>query len=381
MLHQLRTREIRKLPRHAKTFLSAGCSGGWYFDWIDENYGHVDRHIGLEYYSPKPVTLPSNVEWIQNTVSNMEGVEDGSVDLSFSGQNIEHLWPDEICGSLLETHRTLKAGGMAVLDSPNRRITAQYGWSHPEHTIELTVDEISELLEICGFDVTGARGLWLCYDSQRKELLPLAFKRFHPRWPALRRVAAAASRPDDSFLWWVEARKNGRKPDPHRLKRRVNEIYAIAWPERIQRLQTQIGKKRVVGGKNVFRSRKAGALMFGPFMPLHPGRYVVVFELAANTRGVPPDDVVCECDVLLSSKEEALVRKRVTAKEFQTRSANRLDVDLPFELDALEFGVQYRVITTGRTKVEACAGVRLHESKVNVAPGQLDVEPATLTDA
>jgi hypothetical protein len=96
LLHQFRTAFLRAMPPGARRLLSAGCAGGWYFDWVTQSYGPVEEHLGIEYYVDPPADLPANVTWIRNTVGNMSAVEDRSCDLVFSGQNLEHLWPEEL---------------------------------------------------------------------------------------------------------------------------------------------------------------------------------------------------------------------------------------------------------------------------------------------
>ncbi len=136
LLHELRSHALADMPAGARTMLSAGCSGRWYFDWIEERYGRVERHIGVEAYMPRPADLPGNVEWLPRDVSHVPEVASGSVDFVFSGQNIEHLWPDQVAGFLLESHRVLAPGGWIVIDSPNRELTHPLVWTHPEHTVE-----------------------------------------------------------------------------------------------------------------------------------------------------------------------------------------------------------------------------------------------------
>ena len=83
--------------RGARTVLSVGASGAWYFDWFDRAYGAVERHIAVEAFLPRPDELPENVEWLAADLAGPDGVasvDSGSVDLVFSGQNIEHLWPN-----------------------------------------------------------------------------------------------------------------------------------------------------------------------------------------------------------------------------------------------------------------------------------------------
>lgn len=99
-LHALRTRELRKMPAGANVFLSAGCSGRWYFDWINENYPGITKHYGIEAFSPKPDDLPIEVEWLPDYLSNMKSVESNVVDMVFAGQTVEHLWPDDFAGFL-----------------------------------------------------------------------------------------------------------------------------------------------------------------------------------------------------------------------------------------------------------------------------------------
>jgi hypothetical protein len=116
LLHDLRSAHLRRMPR-ADVMLSAGCAGAWYFEWIAKQTRHTGRHIGIEFYSPEPPDLPANVEWIANTVGNMSAVADESCDLVFSGENLEHLWPEEVVGFFLESNRVLSPSGWLVVES------------------------------------------------------------------------------------------------------------------------------------------------------------------------------------------------------------------------------------------------------------------------
>jgi hypothetical protein len=116
--HHSRVALLRGMTPGAQRLLSAGCGGTWHFDWIEETYGHVPEHLGIEYYASKPDQLPDNVTWIANTVSDMSAVADASCDLVFSGQNLERLWAEEMSGFLLEAARVVRLGGHLVVDSP-----------------------------------------------------------------------------------------------------------------------------------------------------------------------------------------------------------------------------------------------------------------------
>ena len=197
---------LADMPAGCDTVLSMGANGQWYFDWFDDHYGHIPRHIGVEAYMPRPDVLPDNVEWVEADLASPEGVAmlgSGTVDMVFSGQNIEHLWPDQVQAFLVESSRVLRDGGWLVLDSPNRELTADYQWSMGEHTIEFTPDEAIDLLALAGFDVVTMKGIWLC--RQDGELLPLeppgtvegsadVLRRIDPGHPPSRRLVHLVGR-------------------------------------------------------------------------------------------------------------------------------------------------------------------------------------------
>jgi SAM-dependent methyltransferase len=221
------------MPRGVHTMLSAGCAGLWYFEWIRDAYGPVERHIGLEYYSPRPDGLPDGVEWIVNTVGDMSDVPDDTADLVFSGQNIEHLWPEEIVGFLAESARVLRPGGTLVVDSPNRLVTSRLGWTHPEHTIELSPTEAVELLRIAGFDVQVCRGVWQCADTPDDgiESLDASFD-MHA---LIRRSVRAADDADHSFVWWIEATAGAAPVDRAAVRAFVDALFDRHWHDRVHR--------------------------------------------------------------------------------------------------------------------------------------------------
>jgi hypothetical protein len=273
VLHTARTMGLSCMPAVTGTLLSAGPNGKWYFDWFDSAYGQVERHIALEAYAPRPDDLPSNVEWIDTDIAAPDGIAavgDAEVDLLFSGQNIEHLWPHQVVSFLLESSRVIKPGGWLVIDSPNRDLTTAYRWSMSEHTVEFTVDEARSLLEIAGFEVRLMRGLWLC--RRGGQVLPL-----EPVRPGgletLDRLALSARHPEDSFIWWAESVKVGN-PNEQALRAAVLDIYRQHWRERVSRLQMGAGAAIDDSG-HIIRIQKGttGYPVLGPFMPLPPGTY------------------------------------------------------------------------------------------------------------
>jgi len=338
LFHQARSAMLREMPPGAHRLLSAGCSGTWYFEWIDHCYGHVPEHLGIEYYSPRPADLPANVTWIANTVSDMSGVESATCDLVFSGQNLEHLWPEEVVGFLVEAARVLKPGGHVVVDSPNRQLTAPLNWSHPEHTIELTVPEIHRLLELSGFDVSKQMGVWLCRDPKTGRILPFDPNITDPDWSVTERLIAASEHPDDAFLWWLEGRRNQAEPDRAAIDVLMDETFRNVWPERTQRLVVPPDRQieaRADGEWVRIPPGETGMAFYGPYMPLRAGRLRVTFDIISDPGR---DGVIAVCDLCVGTEGQVLQRREV--------SAGMRQVTLEIQLASQAFGAQFRCFST-----------------------------------
>ncbi|WP_141710827.1 methyltransferase domain-containing protein [Paraburkholderia nodosa] len=348
VLHEGRSALMREMPPNAERVVSAGCSGRLYFEWIEKTYGYIPEHIGIEYYLPKPHLLPDNVTWIANTAGNMEAIADQTCDLLISGQNIEHLWPEDVVGFLMESARVLRAGSTLCVDSPNRALTARLNWTHPEHTIELTVPEIRHLLELAGFDVTKEAGIWLCEDPKTRRLLPIDPNTPDPEWSVSERIFSAASKPEHSFLWWIESRRTERKPDREALRKFLHSIYAIAWPERIQRLvlgPSLVTERRSDGEWISVPPGYDGVVFFGPYMPLRRGRHRITFEFEPDPSATA---AFARCDVAIGPEGTVIAERETMPGQTQTV--------LEVEIQELTFGGQFRCYATGR----AAFAVRRH---------------------
>ncbi|SEA73617.1 class I SAM-dependent methyltransferase [Variovorax sp. YR216] len=355
LLHHLRGQELGRLPQRVPCFISVGCAGTWYFEWVQEKCAPL-KHIGIEYYSPKPTDLPENVEWIANTAGDMSSIATGVGDVLFSGQNIEHLWPHDIGAFLLESHRVLKPGGILVIDSPNRLITSVQNWSHPEHILEFTPAEATELIAAAGFKVEQVRGMWLCADPRQGTRLP--FDQLSPDkpWPMARRIRDAITAPDDSFSWWIVARKTEETPDSLRMTALVEKVFRAAWPDRVGRMQTNVGLPVTVDGTRWLRSKgESGALMFGPYMPLPKGSYSVGFDLRAPDKAGGESTPLVAIDVM-DGREAILASRTLCAHELSYEISR---VELDFELGDTTFGLQYRVIGLSDAQLECRRGVSL----------------------
>jgi SAM-dependent methyltransferase len=342
LLHHARSARLRQMPPGARTMLSAGCSGAWYFDWIARCYGPVERHLGIEFYMPKPDALPPNVEWIANTASDMSAVATGSCDLIFSGQNLEHLWPREVVGFLLETARVARPGATLVVDNPNRAITRPLNWSHPEHTVEVTPGEAKELVELAGFDVTRLAGIWLTRDARTGAMLPFQPAPTDADWSLPERLLLAEHHPDQSFIWWLEARRLDRSPDAATLRARMAAIFAEAWPERVRRQVPGLARIEHRNGTDWFVAPQgaSGPALYGPYMPLKAGTHACTFLFADI--GAAGDAPFTRVDVVCGDGSRVLA-----ARELSRADLSDGQVTLSFALPELTFGMQFRCFALG----------------------------------
>jgi SAM-dependent methyltransferase len=346
-LHDSRSARLRRLPPFSGTMLSAGCAGRWYFDWIAQRTGHSGPHIGIEFYNPMPADLPDNVKWIANTAGDMHAVADASCDIVFSGQNLEHMWPQDVVGFFLESHRVLKPSGLLVVDSPNRLITEPLVWSHPEHTVEFTPAEARQLAVLSGFEVTAVKGIWLCRHPETGRVLPLDPAIADPDFTYAERLLTAEADPDNSFIWWLEARK-ATQAKPAELKAEMDRIFAAAWPERQRRFLSIVGTRERSDDHEVIRcpAGTSGVMVYGPSMPLESGSYAATFVV--HLTGAAKDAIVVRCDILGHNGREIAARDYTGEKI----AAENGRVTLDFTLTDLEFGIQARCISRGRADVQ-----------------------------
>jgi len=114
---------------------------------------------------------------------------------------------------------------------------------------------------------------------------------------------------NSSFIWWIEARREACSPDASAMKSLMQTIWDNAWPERCLRMKSNIVSS--IDQADYFGSGgQAGALMFGPYMPLRRGTYNAEFQLrflsSAAAGGVM-------CDIVAGDGSKILARQTIEA--------------------------------------------------------------------
>jgi hypothetical protein len=278
----------------------------------------------------------------------MSNVPDQSVGTIFAGQVVEHLWRSELVGFLFEASRTLRPGGRLIVDSPNEEIVRQTGWNHPEHTIEFRPDDAKTLLEVAGFTVTLMVGHWLCRSPDGSPL-PLLGEPDESPASMECRIRDGISRPQDSFSWWIEARKD-RPPNAAALVRFVDEIWRRYWLRRIHTHMFTAADWAVIDGEIVATAPEgwSGLLVFGPTAPMPPGRSLIGFDLDPYCAFESPGRI----EVFKNEQNSVLAETRLPPALFR-RAKVWLELDVP----TTTFGLEFRLVTTGAAKLSVRLGL------------------------
>lgn len=344
MIHEERSKRLRSLPEFSGTVLSAGCAGSWYFEWFEACTGHREKHIGLELYSEEPAGLPDNIDWISNSVGDMKNVGNSSVDLLFSGQNIEHLAQPDLTGFLLESNRVLKDNGLLIIDSPNRSTTQHMGYVQIEHTLELNASEAVELIEAAGFEVFEVHGIWLVIDPVSLR----SFDIFSCRAGELSREARqdlASQHPDKSFVWWINARKK-RPADANRVRQLSAQLFWRNYRGFVSaRFDSKAGTRQWTWGGSVISIAVSdhGYVLHGPYIPMAAGAYQASFHvrgsnLAQNDDAEMTLDIVSNQGTVSHGKLVLNSSQLVAKKTWQ-------EFVIAFELTAYTTGLEARILS------------------------------------
>lgn len=363
-LHALRTDALKSLPPGAKSVVHGGAAGRWYFEWFEENYpGTIGEHVCVEKFSDPPADLPGNVRWLQQSLGDFSQVADRSVDMVFAGQVIEHLWPEDIAGFLLESRRVLRSGGHLVMDSPNRLVTQATDWQHPQHTVELSADEACELARLAGLEVIEVRGLLASYTHSAHAFIGADTGSDVMQWDDRATADAPAN---ECFVWWLVATPGASAPDPTALRSRAADLFRQF---RRRRLASPFSPlPRTYGAHDLaFVSAPPGSHVFaihGPYVPIDAGDWVASFFLRRTTEPDPggASEPVARLDAVIEGGTEELGHRDLFLPDLP-ESGQWVAADLAFTAPTMCMGAELRVQATGvvgidvecRTELRAAA--------------------------
>lgn len=112
-------------------------------------------------------TSKGPVYYRYHSMTDLSGLEQGSVDLVYSGQSIEHVTPEEGRKVIESVYGLLAPGGHLALDTPNGRVTRvqQPQFIDPDHKVEYTLAELREMVTGAGFEIVDCKGANLATSS------------------------------------------------------------------------------------------------------------------------------------------------------------------------------------------------------------------------
>jgi SAM-dependent methyltransferase len=111
------------------------------------------------------------VEYEYRSMTDLSPFADGSFDLVYSGQSIEHVSESDAEAVIAEVRRVLCPGGWFALDTPNGRLCrlqlADTGLTvtNPDHEVEYDHAHLAAKLEAGGFEISEAKGLVFMGES------------------------------------------------------------------------------------------------------------------------------------------------------------------------------------------------------------------------
>ena len=158
--------------------MDLGCGYGWFINNITcpTKYG-MDLNPNTAEYLEKGVTF------MNQDCAGDWGLPDGSLDLVFTSNFLEHLLTKaELTATFIEARRCLKEGGKLVALGPNAKYLAGHYWDFFDHHLALTERSLGEVLEICGFRVKRSVPKFLPY-SMVSRTPPLFLVKAYVRLP------------------------------------------------------------------------------------------------------------------------------------------------------------------------------------------------------
>jgi SAM-dependent methyltransferase len=159
-----------KLIRPSDCVLDLGCGYG---DFI--NNVTARRRIGLDMWDDVASHLAPGVEAIVSSVTDLQRIEDGSVDFAFASNLFEHISQADFAQVLAALARKLAPGGTINIVQPNYRYAYREYFDDYTHVTVYSHVTLADFLAANGYEVIEVR----------PKFLPLTVKSRLPVSPAL----------------------------------------------------------------------------------------------------------------------------------------------------------------------------------------------------
>ncbi len=171
--------------------------GAGYCEFI--NNIHCKKKYAVDLNDDTPTFANPDVTVISSYSTELDFLEDDSIDLAFMSNFLEHLkTKKEVLDTFTELHRVLKVGGKIMVLQPNIRYLYMEYWDFFDHHVPLTEKSIAEGLEVSGFKVEKSIARFLPFTTKSKipkhPLLVRAYLMFPPVWRVMGKQAFVLAR-------------------------------------------------------------------------------------------------------------------------------------------------------------------------------------------
>jgi SAM-dependent methyltransferase len=144
--------------------LDLGCGFGEFL-----NHLRCARRVGIDVHPEAAKGLEPGIEYHAGDVRNLSMLPEGSVDVVFTSNVMEHLpSKDDVARMVREARRVLKPGGQFIALGPNLRFLAGEYWDFWDHLTPITDRSLVELLGSLGFTVVEQRARFLPYTTRSR---------------------------------------------------------------------------------------------------------------------------------------------------------------------------------------------------------------------
>lgn len=157
----------RHVPASASV-LDLGCGFGEFLNPL-----RCAKRTGVDVNPEATKYLQSGIEFHAGDVRSLPMLQDGSFDVVFTSNLMEHLpTKDDVEKMLREARRVLKPGGQLIALGPNLRFVGGEYWDFWDHLTPITDRSLAEVLGALDFKLLEQRARFLPYTT--KSALPRA---------------------------------------------------------------------------------------------------------------------------------------------------------------------------------------------------------------
>jgi dolichol-phosphate mannosyltransferase len=155
---------FQQYARPNDTVLDLGCGYGEFLNNVV-----AARRIGIDANAGVKARLATEIEFHTRDVTDLEFLQDSSVDVVFASNLLEHLPNKPAVEKLIgEIHRVLRNGGRLILMGPNARLVPGAYWDYWDHHVALTERSLAEVLAPAGFAIDQCLAGFLPYSTQSR---------------------------------------------------------------------------------------------------------------------------------------------------------------------------------------------------------------------